>query len=130
MAGKSKNKMNNTDIQLNKYPNVHWEKFFAKFPDINTLDVKDWSATHMIAYFASKYSIHYGIDYTFRFNSTAPGKSYEVYQINKLASMLSAEPVILKDYIDWFFAKKILIKKKKIRFLSCLQQRLQKFLVI
>lgn len=104
----------NTNIQLGKYPNIHWERFFAKFTEMETRDIKDWNAIHIIAYFAKKYNIHYGMDYTFRFNSTAPGKSYEVFQINKLSSMLSSEPIILKDYIDWFFAKKILIRKKKI----------------
>ena len=110
----------NTEIQLGKYPNIHWEKFFGKFIDIETLNVKDWNATHLIAYFAKKYKAHYGMDYTFRFNSTAPGKSYEVFQINKLASMLSADPTILVAYIDWFFAKKILIRKKKITSMSFL----------
>lgn len=114
---KGKNKMNEV-ISLNEYPSVHYKKFFDKFQEINSLELNDWEGVHIIAYFCKKYEEHYGLKYSFRFNSTAPGKSYEVYQFRKLASMLSASPNILKDYIDWFFETKIVLKKRRITSLA------------
>jgi len=109
-----------TDIPISKYPSPHYEKFFEKFAEIDTVEIKDWSNTHLIAYFVRRYKEYYNSDYTFRFNSTAPGKSYEVYNFNKLAHQISSNPTILKDYIDWFFTNKIIIKKKKITSLAFL----------
>lgn len=110
---KRKKKMTQS-ISLNEYPSVHYKKFFDKFPEISSLDVKEWDGTHIIAYFCKKYEDQYNTKYTFKFNSTAPTKSYEVFQIKKLASMLSSSPNILKDYIDWFFTNKIILRKRKI----------------
>lgn len=109
-----KKKMNQENIPLAAHLSIHYKKFFDKFPEIETTDIKAWSNTHVIAYFCKRYKAYYGVDYTFRFNSTAPGKSYEVFQINKLSSMLSAEPIILKDYIDYFFDTRIIAKKRRI----------------
>lgn len=110
---KGKRKMNE-QISLEEYPSIHWKKFFVQFPEIETLDVKDWGAVHILSYFCKKYENHYNVKYSFRFNSTAPTKSYEIFQTKKLASMLSASPNILKDYIDWFFETKIIAKKRRI----------------
>lgn len=112
----------NEQISLNEYPSVHYKKFFARFPEIETTELKDWEGVHIIAYFCKKYEEHYGVKYSFRFNSTAPTKSYEVFQIRKLASMLSASPNILKDYIDWFFQEKIIIRKKRITSMAFLTE--------
>lgn len=104
----------NEEISLNQYPSVHWTKFFAKFDGIDSSPVEEWDATLLIAYFCKKYKTYYNEDYTFQFNSSAPGKSYEVFQIRKLSSMLSAKSNILKDYIDWFFETKLMIRKRRI----------------
>jgi hypothetical protein len=110
------------NIQISKYPSPHYEKFFEKFAEIDTVEIKDWNITHLIAYFVRRYKEYYNADYTFRFNSTAPGKSYEVYNFNKLAHQISANPTILKDYIDWWFCNKIIIKKKKLTSLAFLTE--------
>lgn len=104
----------NQNISLDEYPSVHYKKFFDRFPEVDSVDVREWEGVHVIAYFCKKYEEYYGLKYSFKFNSTAPTKSYEVFQIRKLASMLSAEPNILKDYIDWFFEQKIKIRKRRI----------------
>lgn len=109
-----------SNIPISKYPSIHYQKFFDKFPEIDTTEIKDWCQTHLISYFVRRYKDHYGTDYTFRFNSTAPGKCYEVYNFNKLAHQISVDPIILKDYIDWWFANKIIIKKRKITSLAFL----------
>src|ERR1700722_273844 len=82
-----KNKMiQDISISLNEYPSIHWKKFFDKFEDINLFPVGKWDLNNLIAYFCKKYKDYYKLDYTFKFNSTAPSKSYEVFQIRKLSS--------------------------------------------
>jgi hypothetical protein len=103
-----------SNIELSESPSIHYEKFFAKFAEIETLPVDKWNATLLIGYFCKLYKSAYNIDYTFRFDNKSPSKSYEVFQINKLAKMLSKKPTILKDYIDWFYKEKITLKKKRI----------------
>jgi hypothetical protein len=107
-----KDKMQTSD--LTESPNIHYQKFFDQFEEINTLPNNQWKVVHLIGYFAAKYQKQYNTNYTFRFNSSAPGKCYEVFQIKKLSNMLSSDPEILKNYIDWFFEKKIVEKKKRI----------------
>lgn len=113
MAKKGKKKMNQ-EISLNQYPSVYYKKFFDRFGEIDSLKLDDWEGVHIIAYFCKKYEQYYNEKYAFRFNSTAPGKSYEVFQFRKLAMTLSASPNILKDYIDWFFENKIIARKRRI----------------
>jgi hypothetical protein len=104
----------NDDPTLSDNVSEHYKKFFNKFQEIDTLPIKDWRVVHVLAYLCKKYSAHYGLQYSFKFNNPAPSKSYEVYQIKKLSNMLSSDPQILKDYLDWVFAKKIIEKKKRI----------------
>ena len=105
-------KMQTTD--LNELPNIHYKKFFDQFKEINTLPINQWKVVHLIGYFAARYQKHYNTNYTFRFNTPQPSRCYEVFQIKKLSNMLSSDPEILKNYIDWFFEKKIIEKKKRI----------------
>lgn len=106
-------KKNNMQIE-SSYPSIYWEKFFKQFEEINILSIDKWTLTHIIGYFCQKYKNNYKIDYTFKFNSSAPSKSYEIYQMKRLSNMLSSSPFILKDYIDWWFQTKIIEKKKRI----------------
>lgn len=119
MAKRGKNKVNQ-EISISAYPSVHWAKFFDKFAAVDIVPIGDWDTILLIAYFCKKYKTHYGTDYTFKFNSTAPTKSYEVYQFRKLSSMLSDNATILKDYIDWFFTEKIVARKRRITSMSFL----------
>ena len=90
-----------------------YTRFFEKLKEIDKLDVKEWNTNHVIGYFCKKYRHQYNMDYSFRFNQI-PSKSYEVFQVKRLASMLSTNPVVLKDYIDWLFEKKVVERKRKI----------------
>lgn len=113
--------MRGKKVQVNtvsQYPSIHWEKFFAKFSEIESLPVEKWKETHLLAYFCALYKKHYGVSYTFKFNSTAPTKSYEIFRLRSLIQMISSDPVIIKDYIDWFFEHKIIQKKKRITSLA------------
>lgn len=104
-------------------PDIFWKKFFSKMNEIDSLPVKDWNDSHLIFYFCKKYYDLYKIAYTFKFNSS-PSKSYEMFNMKKLKGMLSSNPEIVKDYIDWAFREKAILKKKRITvmgFLSTLE---------
>jgi hypothetical protein len=91
-----------------------YQRFFARLPEHATLDTPKWGVVHILGYFCARYKKHYGIDYTFRFNNPAPSKSYEIFRIKSLAQMLSSDPTILKDYIDWLFETEVIARKKRI----------------
>lgn len=95
-------------------PNANYQKFFDKFKEINNLEKKDYSSTHMIGYFCSKYKEHYNTNYQFKFNTPQPSKCYEVFQIKKLANILSSDPIILTNYIDWVFETRVRMAKRKL----------------
>jgi len=109
-----KNKIQNIEPLLTDQVSEHYKKFFNKFSEVDAAPIKEWRVVHLLAYLCKKYEAHYGLKYSFTFNNPAPSKSFEVYQIKKLSNMLSSNPQILKDYIDWVFDKKIIEKKKRI----------------
>lgn len=108
--------MKQADIggDLNDLPNPKYKEFFEKFKEIETIPINEWKPAHLIGYFCKLYKEKYNIDYKFKFNSTAPSKCFEVFQIKKLAQGLTSDPVKLKKYIDWAFQEKIRISKKRI----------------
>lgn len=109
---------NLTGGELTDAPNDQYRKFFAKFSEINTLDVMEWKPVHILAYFIKKYKETYNTDYKFKFNSPAPGKCFEVFQVKKLSSMLTSKPNLLRDYIDWIYLNKVVKAKRKITSIS------------
>jgi len=108
--------MNKVDLggSLQDLPNENYRKFFDSFSEINSLEICKWKPVHLIAYFCKLYKEKYNTDYKFKFNSTAPSKCYEVFQIKKLAQSLTKDPIILKKYIDWSFEEKAKFAKRKI----------------
>lgn len=107
-----------TGGELSDYPNDQYKKFFSKFSEINTLNVEDWKVVHILAYFCNKYECIYNVNYKFKFNSPSPNKCFEVFQIKKLTSMLTANPKILKEYIDWVFLNKVVKAKRRLTSIS------------
>lgn len=107
--GRSMKKDKITDLggELTDIPNDQYVKFFGKFSEIDTIDVANWKPLHLIAFFCRKFEAAYETKYKFKYNSPSPGKSYEIFQIKKLAQMLSSQPQILKEYIDWAFREKV-----------------------
>lgn len=97
-------------------PNDKYQKFFDKFSEIDTLEVEQWKIAHLLGYFCKKYKETYNDDYTWKFNNPSPTKCFEVWQMNTLAARLSANPKILKEYIDW--AYKNLVPRAKRRLTS------------
>lgn len=109
-------KTNDDGGDLTPIPNDKYKKFFEKFAEIDTLDVSQWKVAHILGYFCKKYKQTYGIDYSWKFNNQSPSKCFEVWQANTLAAKLSANPKILRDYIDWVYEK--YVPKTKARFRS------------
>lgn len=92
-----------------------WQKFFAKFEEVETLKVSQWKDVHLLAYFCKRYESHYGKKFAFSFKG-APSKCTEVYMMKKLCAMLNTtNKKIVKQYIDWIFDQKIIPGKLKIR---------------
>lgn len=113
-------KTNDDGGDLTPIPNDKYKKFFEKFAEIETLDVSQWKVAHILGYFCKKYKETLGIDYSWKFNNQSPTKCFEVWQANTLAAKLSANPKILKDYIDWAFDNLVKGKNYKPRSISFL----------
>lgn len=101
-------------------PNSNYERFFEKFKNLDSTDVKNWDKTLILAYFCKKYKEKYSEDFVFRFNTPQPSKCFEVFVINKLCINLSSNPEILKTYIDYIFDTKIKNAKRKITSINTL----------
>lgn len=112
------NDKNLTGGELGDAPNNQYGKFFAKFSEIETLDVMQWKPVHILAYFCKKYKETYDVDYKFKFNSPSPGKCFEVFQVKKLASLLTSQPNLLRDYIDWIYLNKVVKAKRRLTSIS------------
>jgi hypothetical protein len=108
--------------ELTTIPNEKYRKFFNKFNEIDTLEITQWNKTHLIGYFIKKYKQTYQTDYAWKFNNPLPSKSFEIWQFNTLCAKLSANPKILKDYIDWVFEVEVPKTKAKFRSISFLTQ--------
>lgn len=113
-----KKKKEETGGELSDYPNAKYQQFFDKFPEIETLDIEKWKPVHVLAYFCKKYEEQYGAKYTFKFNSDSPQKCFEVFQVKKMAMLLSSNPKILKEYIDWIYLNKVVKAKRKLTSIS------------
>jgi len=118
MARKKAEEKEITGGELTDYPNDQYRKFFDKFAEIETLDTKEWKPVHLLSYFCKKYKEQYGTDYKFKFNSPSPMKCFEVFQTKKLASMLTSNPTLLKEYIDWIYANKVIQAKRRLTSIS------------
>lgn len=97
--------------------NKHWQKFFAKFLEIETLKVSKWQEVHMLAYICKRYQEHFGYKFGIAIKG-APSKCPDLYMVKQImASIGTTNMSTIKDYIDWTFNKKIIpnnVKFKKI----------------
>jgi len=111
-------KEDNNCGEFGEYPSVKWTKFFETFKEIETLSADKWKPVHLIAYFCKKYKAAYDVNYQFKFNSVSPVKSFEVFQVKKLSMLLSSDPVILQQYIDWVYEIKVVKGKRRLTSIS------------
>lgn len=103
---------------LTDLPNEKYKKFFATFDEIDIIDVSQWRPSHILGYFCKKYKDTYGVPYQFKFNSPSPPKCFEVFQVKRLAMLLSSNPKILRDYIDWIYQTKVVQAKRRLTSIS------------
>lgn len=114
----SQTKLQLKDTELSEQVSEHYRKFFDRFQEIDTLPIEQWKTIHVLAFVCKRYEQHYGLRYSFKFNNPAPSRSYEMWQIKRLANMLSSDPTILKRYIDWVFDVKIIERKRRVTSLA------------
>lgn len=105
-------------LDLNSTINEKYEKFFSQFSEIESLPVKDWKVTHLLSYFCKKYYQHYNTPYQFKYNNPSPIKSFEVFHIKRLCQLLSKDPQVIKEYIDYIFNTKVKSAKRKLTSIS------------
>lgn len=104
--------------ELTDAPNEKYKQLFEKFKEIDSLDTIQWKVPHILGYFCKKYYDTYKVKYKFKFNSPSPSKCFEVFQIKKLASNLTSDPVLLKEYIDWVYENKVIKAKRRLTSIS------------
>lgn len=107
-----------TGGELTDLPNDKYRQFFERFGEVETLDVADWKVVHILGYFCKKYQETYSTPYKFKFNSPSPSKCFEVFQVKKLSSLLTAQPKLLRDYIDWIYLNKVVKAKRRLTSIS------------
>jgi hypothetical protein len=95
-----------------------WQKFFAKFQEIETLKNSKWTDVHQLAYLCQRYERHYGRKFAFSL-MRAPSKCTEIVLIKKMCAMLGTTNArTIREYIDWVFDHKIIPYNLQIRSLS------------
>lgn len=92
-----------------------WQKFLAKFEEIEILKNSQWKEVHLLGYFCKRYEKHYGMKFALSFRG-APSKCNEIYMVKKIMYMLDTTNMrTVRAYIDWIFDQKIIPGKMKIR---------------
>jgi hypothetical protein len=114
--------MTDDQDKLTSIPNAKYQKLFSQFKEIETLKTEQWKVPHILGYFVSKYKEAFGVDYQFKFNTPAPSKSFEVWQVKALGGKLSSNPQILRGYIDWVFQEKAPETKRRFTSISFLSK--------
>lgn len=120
MARKETEKKEITGGELTDVPNEKYRQFFTKFAEAETLVADEWKPVHLIGYFTKRYQETFGTPYKFKFNSPSPSKCFEVFQIKKLAYLLTGQPKLLKDYIEWIYQEKAIKSKRRFTSISFL----------
>lgn len=111
-------KLNDDGGELSSIPNDKYRKFFAKFSEIDTLEVAQWKVAHLLGYFCKKYKDNYNVNYSWKFNNENPAKCFEVWQMSVLGSKMSTNPKIIKEYIDWVFINIVPKAKRRLTSIS------------
>lgn len=120
MARKETKEKETTGGELTDTPNEKYRKFFERFEEIETVSADEYKPVHLIGFFAKRYQETFGTPYKFKFNSPSPAKCFEVFQIKKLAYLLTNQPKLLKDYIEWIYQEKAIKSKRRFTSISFL----------
>jgi hypothetical protein len=96
---------------------VLYDKFLVKINEFQNLDVSLWNSNHLLGYYCSKYKEYYKIDYQFKYDKN-PSQSHELKMIGILKLIISSEPQVIKDYIDFYFETRVKNSKRKLSIAS------------
>lgn len=100
---------------VTSFMNKHWQKFFAKFKQIETVKISDWTELHLLAYICKRYEEVFNLKFVISVKG-APGKCTEMYQTKMImATLQTSDKKIIKEYIDFVFDKKIIPNKVKLQ---------------
>lgn len=118
MATKEIEFASNSDLKMTG----PWVKFFNKFKDIDEEPFKSkvflWKSVHMLAYICNRFESLYGKKFSITIKN-APTKCPEMFFVSKMMQTLgTSDMVIVKEYVDWIYDKKIIPENKKIRTLA------------
>jgi len=93
----------------------HWQKFFKRFDEIDTLKVSQWKEVHFLAYICKRFKDTFGRNFSVTIQN-CPSKSPDIYAIKRIIAMLGTTNMrTVKEYIDWVYDKKIVPKRTRIR---------------
>lgn len=112
--------MANQEISLNPTSLLTkpWQKFLARFNEIDTIKISQWKEIHILAYIYKRYEQTYKRKYSITIKN-APSKCPDMFMTKSIISSLNTSNMnIVKSYIDWVFDKKIIPQKKVIRTLG------------
>lgn len=95
-----------------------WQKFLAKFADIETLKIHEWKEVHLLAYICKRFEELHKTKFALSFKR-APSKCEEIRWVQKIIAMMNSSNMkILKEYVDFVYDYKIVPKEIKIRSLG------------
>lgn len=87
-----------------------WQKFLAKFDEIQTLRTSQWKEVHFLGHICKRYLGIYGKAFALSYKG-APSKCTEIFMVKRMIAMLgTSNPHVIKAYIDWVYDKKIIAK--------------------
>lgn len=112
------NEMNEAKINPAQLLSKPWQKFLAKFSEIDSLPTSEWKEVHLLAHICKRYEEFSGCKFALTYRG-APSKCVEIYMVKKIMAMLgttSARKV--RAYIDWVYDVKVQPKKIKFRTLG------------
>src|SRR6266404_6885184 len=96
-----------------------WVKFFNRFKEIDDPIFKNkihlWKDVHILAYICKRFKELYGKEFSIT-QKGAPSKCVDLFFIRKMIATLNTQDmVVVKEYVDWMYNKKIIPENKKIR---------------
>ena len=96
--------------------NRHWQKFFARFDEIDELPASEWTAVHVLAHICKRFKEVFGREFSITVKSGAPSKSIDLFMAKQIIATLDTSNMrTVKDYVDWVYSNKIIPNKTKFR---------------
>lgn len=85
---------------------VPYQKLYKLIDTIDSIQLRDWTIMHSLAYICSEYKNKFDSDFVLSHDGT-PSKCHEYKLCSRIWAMMQAkatEGEKVKNYIDWFFA--------------------------